>query len=84
METYKRAREHGTIEVLAGNAKDRIEAIKQVVENKQYAKIDGCMADLFTASIVLQVYEALNSENQVKFANFKWPKMADIALKLTA
>ena len=82
MKTYRRIREQGTIETIAGNAKDRISAIREVVKNKQYAKIDGCMADLFTASIVCQVFDALNDVNKTKFAACKWPKMAEIALKL--
>lgn len=84
METYQRIREQGTIETIAGNAKDRMSAIREVVKNKQYAKIDGCMADLFTASIVCQVYDALNETNKAKFASCKWPRMARIALRLVS
>jgi len=81
--TYKRIRQGGTVETVAANGQDRIAAIRQVVADKQYAKIDNCMADLFTASIVLQVYDALNDVNKAKFAACEWPKMASIALKLT-
>jgi len=83
MKTYTRTRQQGTVETVAGNAKDRIAATRQVVEKKQYAKIDGCMADLFSASLVCKVYDALNDTNKAKFAAFKWPVMAQIALKLT-
>ena len=82
MGTYQRTRQHGTVETVAGNATDRIAAIREVVTNKQYAKVDGCMADLFTASIVCQIYEALNDKNKQKFASYSWPVMANIALKL--
>ena len=82
METYKRIREQGTIETIAGNATDRITAIREVVENKQYAKIDSCMADLFTAGLVCQVYDNLNDANKAKFSSMKWPVMAHMALKL--
>ncbi len=84
METYQRTREHGIVETIAGNSSDRMKAIWQVVANKQYAKLDGCMVDLFTASVVCQVYDALNDENKAKLAACPWPKMADIALKLVA
>jgi len=84
MKTYKRIRQQGTVETIAGNADDRIAAIREVVQNKQYAKIDGCMADLFIASLVCNVYDVLNPENKAKFASFKWPIMAQIALKLTS
>lgn len=83
MKTYTRERVHGIVETVAGNAVDRMKAIRQVVEQKQYAKIDGCMCDLFTASIVVQVHDALNDKNKAKFAACKWPIMANIALKLT-
>lgn len=84
METYTRTREKGTVETIAGNAQDRIEAIRAVVQRQQYAKIDGCMADLFTAGLVCRVYDALNESNKAKFASYKWPIMAQIALKLTS
>jgi hypothetical protein len=82
--TYIRKRQHGTTETIAANGQDRIAAIRKVVEQKQYAKIDGCMADLFTASIVLKVYDALNDKNRMKFSSCSWPVMADMALKLVS
>ena len=82
MKTYQRTRIGGTIETIAGNADDRIAAIRQVVVHKQYAKIDGCMIDLFTASIICQVFDALNLTNKAKFANMSAPKMAKMAFKL--
>ena len=84
METHTRTREHGTQETIAGNANDRIIAIRRVVENKQYEKIDGCMIDLFSASIICQVYDKLNDANKVKFASMKAPVMAHFALKLVS
>ncbi len=82
METIIKTRLHGTEETIAGNADDRIAAIRRVVERKQYAKIDGVMIDLFTASIICQVYDALNPVNKQKFASMPARKMADIAFKL--
>jgi len=82
METYTRTREHGTQETIAGNADDRIAAIRRIVANGQYEKIDGCMIDLFTASTICTVYDALNEINKAKFANMSAPKMGIVAFKL--
>ncbi len=82
-ETYQRTREHGTVETVAGNPQDRIAAIRRIVDEKQYAKVDGQMIDLFTASHIVQVYDALSEANRAKFASFTAPKMGMIAYKLT-
>jgi hypothetical protein len=79
----ERIREHGTVETTASSANERINAIRRVVERKQYAKIDGQMADLFTCSLICQVYDALNDVNKIKFSSVPYSKMAHIAFKLT-
>ena len=56
--------------------------IRQVVKDKQYNRINGVFMDLMTASIIIQVYDALNETNKVKFAAMKVQKMADIAFKI--
>jgi hypothetical protein len=82
MQTYTRTRQEGTQETVAGNPADRIAAIKRIVANKQYEKIDGCMIDLYTASVISQVYDALGDENKLKFSSMPAPKMGVIAYKL--
>ena len=72
----------GTVETVAGSPGDRIQAIRNIVTQKQYAKIDGTMIDLFTASLIVQIYDALKPENQIKFASFKAGKMGEMAYKL--
>ena len=84
MQTYQRTREQGTKEIMSGNATDRINAIKAVVDNKSYAKIDGVMMDLTTAHVIMTVYNALNDINKAKFTNINASKMATIAYKLVA
>ncbi|HUU93200.1 MAG TPA: hypothetical protein VM238_18555 [Phycisphaerae bacterium] len=84
MKTYQRVRERGTVETVAGNPQDRMAAIRAVVEHKQYAKIDGCMIDLFTASAIVAVHDRLNEQNRAKFANMPAPKMGLLAFKLIA
>jgi hypothetical protein len=82
MKTYRKQRKQGTIETIAGNPEDRISAIRAILEKKQYAKVDGTMIDLFSASVILKVYDNLNEENKAKFSSFTAGKMAIIAYKL--
>lgn len=82
MKTYTRTRKHGTVETVPGNPTDRIAAIRRVVTEKKYAKIDGSMVDAVTANAICTVYDALNPEHQAKFAGYPAPTMATIAWKL--
>lgn len=81
---YERIREHGTREIMTDNPAARIAAFRRVVAEKQYAKIDGTMIDLFSASIVVQVYDALNDANKAKLAAMSAGKMALIAMEVAA
>lgn len=76
-------REHGTRITTPATPEERIAALRLIVEEKQYAKIDDCMIDLFSASVIVQVYDALNEANQAKFAAMPAPRMAQIAFHLT-
>lgn len=82
MKTFTRTRDNGTQETIAGNPDDRIKAIRQIVENKQYAKVDGTMIDLFTASAIVQVYDALSPDSRIKFASLTAGRMGLVAFKL--
>lgn len=67
---------------LPATGADRITAVREIVTNKQYAKIDGTLVDLFSASYIVAVYDALSPENQAKYANMSVRRMADIAFKV--
>lgn len=60
----------------------RIEKFRKIVADCQRAKIDGTNIDLFSASAVVKVYDALNEENRAKFASVPAPKMVAIAWRL--
>ncbi|MCA9457388.1 MAG: hypothetical protein KC587_12050 [Nitrospira sp.] len=83
-----RVREQGTSVTNTGQSADpgiaRINALRDIVQSKQYAKIDGIMVDLFSASIVLNVYDALNDSNQAKLRACPIPKMVSISMDLLA
>lgn len=76
-------RKHGTKVTVAESPAERIAAFRAIVAACQYAKIDGTMIDLFTASTVVQVYDALNEANRAKFAALPAGRMALVAFKLT-
>ena len=59
-----------------------IDRIRDVVETKSAARIDGLLLDLFTASAVIQVHDALNPDNQGKFAALPLRRMVDVTWKL--
>jgi hypothetical protein len=57
-------------------------ALRKIVITKQYAKIDGRMIDLFSASAICKVYDALSDANKEKFCSLTASKMADLAFTL--
>ena len=51
---------------------DVLDTLKRIVKNKQYEKVKfkdkkTATVDGFTASAMVQVYDALNKDNQLKF-----------------
>tara|TARA_B100000965_G_scaffold101978_1_gene83765 strand:+ start:2640 stop:3704 length:1065 start_codon:yes stop_codon:yes gene_type:complete len=66
-------------------ADDPLAILRRIVDNKQAEKIHGVMVDMFTASALVQVYDKVNDENQVKMKKFLQSaqglqRMADFAL----
>lgn len=57
-------------------------AIKKIVDEKKHAKIGGIMVDLFSASAMLQVLNAVNDANRAKLLAMPVAKMADVAFKI--
>lgn len=77
-----RTREHGTHVTRSSTPAEKVAAIRRIVDERQYAKVDGCMVDLFSASAIIAVYDALNDENKARFSALTIQKMAAIAFKL--
>ena len=77
-----RTRQQGTRVTEPLTPAERIAAIRQIVTEGQYAKIDGVMVDLFSASAIVRIYDALNEANREKYSTMTAPKMAVIAFKL--
>ena len=57
--------------------------MRNIVANHQYEEIDGQVVDAYTASAIIQVYDALGTpENKAKLASMSIPQMSDIAFKV--
>ena len=70
----------------AGKVSESLEAIKSIVAKKQAKKIDGMLVDMFTASAIMQVYNAVNDQNKEKMEKVLMSrggikKIADFAFK---
>lgn len=77
-----RVREHATRVTRSTTPAEKIAAIRQIVERCQYAKVDGCTVDLFTAGAIVAVHDALNETNRARFLSLPVFKMAILAFRL--
>lgn len=57
-------------------------ALRKIVQDKQYAKLDGQVVDMFTASMLVKVIDGLNEKNRAKFIGLPVDKMAHIGWQL--
>lgn len=64
------------------NEPEKIQQLRKIVEEKQYAEIDGVLVDLYSASIVVKIYDQLNEENRKKYAALSIERIVDIAYSL--
>jgi hypothetical protein len=58
---------------------ERIRRVRQIVQNKQFAHIDGVLVDLFTASAIIAVYDAVGEPAKRKLEKCSISRMASIA-----
>jgi hypothetical protein len=65
----------------SGNPKE--DAIRQIVASSSRGRVDGQKLDLFTASVIVQVLDALSPENKENYLQMPVARMAQIAFKLT-
>lgn len=77
-----RTRKGGTRVTKPNTPEERIAAVRRIVQEGQYAKVDGTMIDLFSASAVVKVYDALNEENRARFAALPAGQMAVVAFRV--
>lgn len=59
-----------------------IDQIRNIVKTKGAKKVGGVMVDMFTASAIVKVYDAINDTNKAKMDKMTVPAMANVAFKL--
>lgn len=78
----QRTRQRGTKVYRTTTGAERIAACREIVAARQYAKVDGTMVDLFTASAIVTVHDALNEKNQATYSAMPIDRMGLIAFRL--
>ena len=58
-----------------------VKVARDVVKKKSAKKVDGVLLDLFTASAIVKVYDAVNSKNKKKMDGLKLKQLSDIAFR---
>lgn len=59
-----------------------IQVMDRIVKNHQAEKIDGVLVDMFTASAVMKVYNAVNDNNKAKMNDMGPVQLANLAFKI--
>lgn len=62
--------------------KEKMKILRRIVDRNQAEEIDGVLVDLFSASAIVQVFDALNPGNQRKYIKLPVGEMAEIAFKM--
>ena len=78
----KKKNEETVIGIEIDEAKSVIPQLQTIVKDKQHAKIKGVTVDLFTASMITQIYDKVNDANKKKMDGLALPKLVDIAHKM--
>jgi|TARA_R110000796_G_C14488852_1_gene427552 hypothetical protein len=64
----------------SGNPKE--DALRQIVADKQYAKVEGVSVDLTTANLLVQILDSLSPANKENFLGRPVEEMVSIAYKI--
>lgn len=64
------------------STEERVAQLRAVVDQKQYRNYQDMVLDLFTASVILVVYDALNDKNKLNLISRPLREMAIIALRV--
>ena len=81
-EPVNRTRPLGRAVTRAATPEEKLAAFRRIVADRTFAIIDGATIDLFSASAVVAVYDALGPEAQAKYLTFPAARMALLAYKL--
>jgi len=69
-------------EAVESSGNPKVDALRQIVADKQYAKVDGVSIDLTTANLLLQILDALSPANKENFLGKPIEQMVSIAYKI--
>jgi hypothetical protein len=61
-----------------------IDRLRRICEEKQAARVDGVLVDMTSASVTVQVHDALNEANRAKLAAMPVRKMVMVALSVAS
>jgi hypothetical protein len=61
-------------------ASKRYESAKSVVASKSAGKLEGVLLDLFSASALVKLYEALSPANQERFDSLPLGRLVSLAM----
>lgn len=70
------------LEKIVAASKSTIDKVREIIENQQYAKINGVMVDYTTANAIITVYNQLNERDKIEFAKLPIKKMAMTAWQM--
>lgn len=77
-----RIRKNGMVDIYPESGIERITAIRKIIADKRYAKMDGTLIDPYSASCIVAVYDKLSPEEQERYRNLEAEKMALVAFQL--
>lgn len=84
----KGSEERRTLRTMVGKSARRLQGdplydrIKQILNEKQYARINGVDVDMTTANLLVQVADNLNPSNRSRFLDLPLPKMVEMAWRV--
>lgn len=58
----------------------RYDAAKRIVQNSQHEEVEGYILDLYTASALVAVYEALSEPARAKFDDLPFLRLTSFCL----
>ena len=61
---------------------DRMEALRSIVASRQYAKVDGVLVDVWTASAILACYDGGSDRTKEIISTAPLVKVARLALRM--
>jgi hypothetical protein len=61
-----------------------IEALRRIVRERQATKVNEVLIDIFTASTIVQVFDAVNDRNRQKLLSLPVARVAGVCFAVTS